>query len=273
MPSKWIDKPTIAASELAAGDLVPVGDVSQAVGSRDATTTLQSLRQYLGAGVTVGVEQEAHGLSVGDVIRHNGTSYVQATADIADNAEAVGVVTSADTDTFTYQTTGLATGLSGLTAGELYYLQDNGTLGTTAGTVDKPILIAVAATAAVLILATAGASSGGGGNTYYDLNLGFYGAPGAGAVDTILVPRAVTIDDADPGEVHVGVNPTSAATIDVQVNGVSVGEIDITTGGVATWDLSADIELDSGDRLALVAPSPADDTLADVLVAFKGSAA
>src|SRR5690606_22540326 len=107
----------------------------------------------------------------------------------------------------------------------------------------------------------------------YDLQLGFAGAPGAGAADVVLAPRAVTIDDADPGEVHVGTNPTDGtATIDIQVNGVSVGSISITTGGVVTWSLAADIELSAGDTLALVAPSPADSTLADVLVAFKGIA-
>ena len=303
--AKWIDKPGLSAGQLADGDKLLVGDVSEAVGSRDKTVTLGDLRTFLGAGISVPVAQASHGLAVGDVIRHNGAAYVQAKADTAENAEAVGIVTAvADSDSFTYQATGIVTGLSGLTAGELYYLQDDGSLGTTAGTVEKPILIAVSTTAAVLILAisgdtaeslddlddvdTSGASGGdvlvydgdsgmwvpgAGGNAYYDLQMGFAGSPGAGAADLFLAPRAVTIDAGDPGEVHVGTNPTDGtATIDIQVNGVSVGGIDITTGGVVTWDLSADIELEPGDVLALVAPSPADSTLADVLVAFRGTA-
>ncbi|HEX7039415.1 MAG TPA: hypothetical protein VF202_04820, partial [Trueperaceae bacterium] len=119
-----------------------------------------------------------------------------------------------------------------------------------------------------------GGGGGGGGNAYYDLQLGYPGAPDAGAIDMVLVPRAVTIDDADPGEVHVGVNPTDGtAVIDIEVNGSSVGSISITTAGAVTWSLAADIELSAGDTLALVAPSPADSTLADVIVAFKGVAA
>jgi len=114
---------------------------------------------------------------------------------------------------------------------------------------------------------------GGGGNAYYDLQMGFPGAPDAGAIDMVLVPRAVTIDDADPGEVRVGVNPTDGtAVIDIEVNGSSVGSISITTAGAVTWSLAADIELSAGDTLALVAPSPADSTLADVLVALRGAA-
>lgn len=152
------DKPGLSAGQLADGDKVLVGNVSEAPGSRDATTTLGDLRSFLGA------------------------------------------------DT-------------------------------------------------------------------YDLQFRFLGAPGAGAVDTQLAARAVTISNADPGEVHVGVNPTDGtATLDVQVNGVSVGGIEITTSGVVTWNLAAPVVLAAGDRLALVAPTPADSTLADVLVALRGTA-
>ncbi len=114
---------------------------------------------------------------------------------------------------------------------------------------------------------------GGGGNAYYDLQMGFAGSPSAGAADVVLLPRAMTIDNADPGEVYVGTNPTDGtAVFDVQVNGVSVGGIEITTSGVVTWDLAAPVVLAAGDRLALVAPTPADATLADVLVALRGAA-
>ena len=159
--AKWTDK--ALAGTLADDDLVLMADVSQAVGSRDRTVQLQQLRTHLGAGITVGVTQAAHGLAVGNLVRHNGTSYVKATADTAANAEAVGVVTSVpDAGTFAYQTAGVVSTLSALTPGELYYLQDNGSLGTSAGTVEKPILIATSATTAVLILAIGGASGGGG---------------------------------------------------------------------------------------------------------------
>jgi len=80
---------------------------------------------------------------VGDAVRFNGTAYVEATADTAANAEMLGLVVEVpDVDTLVFQQVGYATGLSGLTAGDFYYLQDAGGLGTTAGTVEVPVLLA-----------------------------------------------------------------------------------------------------------------------------------
>lgn len=159
--ARWTD--STLATTLAGDDVVLMADVSEAVGTRDRRVTLAALRTFLGAGITVGVTQASHGLSVGDVVRFDGTAYVKATADTAGNAEAVGVVTAVpDAGTFAYQTAGVASTLSGLTPGELYYLKDDGSLGTSAGTVDKPVLIATSATTAVLILAISGAGGGGG---------------------------------------------------------------------------------------------------------------
>lgn len=161
--ARWTSRPTV--TDLADTDTVLLADQSRDVGDRDVQVELQTLRTYLGAGITVGVTQAAHGLSVGDVVRHDGTEYVQATADTAGNSEAVGVVTTVpDSGTFTYQTAGVVSTLSGLTPGELYYLQDDGSLGTSSGTVEKPILIATSATSAVLVLAISGAGGGGSGD-------------------------------------------------------------------------------------------------------------
>lgn len=159
--ARWTD--STLASVLADDDTVLMADMSEAAGTRDRQATLAQLRTFLGAGITVGVTQASHGLSVGDVVRFDGTDYVQATADTAGNAEAVGVVTLVDGDGFAFQTAGVLATLSGLTPGELYYLQDDGSLGTSAGTIDKPVLIATSATTAVLILAISGAGGGGGG--------------------------------------------------------------------------------------------------------------
>lgn len=159
--ARWTD--STLATTLAGDDVVLMADVSEAVGTRDRRVTLAALRTFLGAGITVGVTQASHGLSVGDVVRFDGTAYVKATADTAGNAEAVGVVTAVpDSGTFAYQTAGVVATLSALTPGELYYLQDDGSLGTSSGTVDKPVLIATSATTAVLILAISGAGGGGG---------------------------------------------------------------------------------------------------------------
>lgn len=160
--ARWTETPV--RTDLADNDTVLFADMSQAVGSRDGQVPLGVLRTFLGAGITVGVTQASHGLSVGDVVRFDGADYVQATADTAGNAEAVGVVTVVDGDDFAFQTAGVVSTLSGLTPGDLYYLQDDGSVGTSAGTVEKPVLIATSATTAVLILAISGA--GGGGSTW-----------------------------------------------------------------------------------------------------------
>lgn len=157
---RWTD--STLASALADTDVVLMADVSETVGTRDRTVQLQQLRTFLGAGITVGVTQASHGLSVGDVVRFDGTDYVQALADTSAHAEAVGVVSLVDGDSFAYQTAGVVSTLSGLTPGDLYYLKDDGSLGTTPGTIEKPILIATSATSAVLILAISGAGGGGG---------------------------------------------------------------------------------------------------------------
>lgn len=102
---------------------------------------------------SVRVAQTTHGLAVGEVVRHNGTSWIEALADTAGNAVSVGIVTSViDADTFRFAFAGDVTGLSGLTAGSVYYLQDAGGLGTTAGTVTVPVLLATSATTGHLIL-------------------------------------------------------------------------------------------------------------------------
>ncbi len=161
--AKWNSYPQLTASQLDGADLVPISDESEADTEKSKTASLDALRAFLGAGITEAVQQAAHGLSVGDVVRFDGAEYVRATADTAANSEAVGVVTAAETDAFAFQTAGVVSTLSGLTPGELYYLQDDGSLGTSAGTVEKPVLIATSATSAVLILAISGTSGGGGG--------------------------------------------------------------------------------------------------------------
>lgn len=99
--------------------------------------------------VSFDVNQTTHGFSVGDWVRHNGTSYTEAQADTAANAESVGIVSAvADVDNFTLTQVGHVTGLSGLTAGTVYFL-DPSTAGaqtatepTTESEVSKPVLVA-----------------------------------------------------------------------------------------------------------------------------------
>jgi len=76
----------------------------------------------------------------GDIVRFNGTLFVQAQADTATNASAVGVIVNKNSDTNTGDliiANGVLTGYSGLTTGASYYLSV-----TEAGklTSDKPSL-------------------------------------------------------------------------------------------------------------------------------------
>lgn len=108
-----------------------------------------------GAGASmVTVTQTAHGFVIGDVLRHNGTSWVKALADSEANAEVIGIVSSVpDANTFTLLSDGNITGLSGLTAGATYFLSATtaGALTTTEptgiGNVSKPLFNATSTTA------------------------------------------------------------------------------------------------------------------------------
>jgi len=71
---------------------------------------------------TENVTQTAHGLSVGDWIKHDGVSYSLAQADAAANAGVIGVVSdSVDADNFTYQFAGVYSGGT-WTLGANYFL-------------------------------------------------------------------------------------------------------------------------------------------------------
>jgi len=101
------------------------------------------------------IAQASHGFTVGTVLRYDsGTSaWVKAQADTADHSEALGVVSSViDSGNFTIAFKGKVTGLTGLTAGSVYFLSDGtaGLLTTTRpssdGTVVKPMLFAISST-------------------------------------------------------------------------------------------------------------------------------
>ena len=102
---------------------------------------------------TILVNQPSHGLSLGEIIRFNGTDYLPALADTPENAEVVGIVYQViDSNNFVYLTEGEILGLSGLVPGTVYYLDlyTPGTYSTTdvsqLGAVSKPVLVAVSNT-------------------------------------------------------------------------------------------------------------------------------
>ena len=119
------------------------------------------------------IAQTGHGLAVGDVVRLDGTDYIKAQANSEANAEAVGIVSAvADVDNFTLCVGGYISTLSGLTAGSVYYLDDDtaGLLTLTeppdVGDVSKPLLIADTTTSGwIFNMRGFINSSGGGGGT------------------------------------------------------------------------------------------------------------
>lgn len=111
-----------------------------------------------GGGVTKTVTQSSHGFVVGDVLKLSGTTYAKAKADSSANAEVVGIVSAVGgVNTFTLTMGGEVTGLSGLTAGTVYFL-DPSTAGaitatepSTAGQISKPIGVANTTTSILYI--------------------------------------------------------------------------------------------------------------------------
>ncbi len=115
--------------------------------SPTATMDMSQVRQE--------ITQALHGFAVGDVLRwDSGTStYVKALADTAANAEVVGIVVEdVDVNTFKIMFLGNIAGLAGMVSGDVYFLSDltagalTNTAPTTVGHINKPLLIATAAT-------------------------------------------------------------------------------------------------------------------------------
>lgn len=96
------------------------------------------------------IAQTGHGLSVGDVVRDDGTdTYVVAQADSEANAEVAGIVVQVvDTNSFVLHVAGWISELSGLTAETVYFLSASSagdltsTEPTAEGEVSKALLIA-----------------------------------------------------------------------------------------------------------------------------------
>lgn len=117
--------------------------------------TVEGARE-IGATTRRVITQATHGFTAGQLLYHNGTSYVVADKDDAATAEVIGIVeASVDTNTFVLVTGGYINTLSGLTAGTVYFLGDAGALTatepSTVGQITKPVLVAVSTTAGYFI--------------------------------------------------------------------------------------------------------------------------
>lgn len=112
------------------------------------------LETGIGAGGTVDkVTQTAHGFTEGEILYYTGSAYARALANAANTSEIVGMVSRViDVDTFEVTLEGKVTGLSGLTAGEAYFLSPTvsgaitATEPTVLGHVSLPIGVAISTT-------------------------------------------------------------------------------------------------------------------------------
>jgi hypothetical protein len=105
------------------------------------------------SGASTSITQTTHGFVVGDLLYHSGSAYSKAKANASSSSSVVGMVSAvADPNAFTLTTSGLVTGLSGLTAGSDYFLSGatagamTATEPTTTGHVSAPVGIAASAT-------------------------------------------------------------------------------------------------------------------------------
>lgn len=111
-----------------------------------------------GDSISKSISQTSHGCSVGDVVYYTGSAWAKAKADTSANAETLGIVSAvADANTFTATFSGYISGLSGLTAGTVYFLSA-GTAGlltatepSSTGQISKPMLVALSTTTGIVL--------------------------------------------------------------------------------------------------------------------------
>lgn len=147
-----------SAINIAAVTGVPLATTSVAgkvmLGNGLSTSAVGAL---LSTSTVVEITEPSHSHTAGQILTHNGTAFISAMADTAVTAEVVGVVTAVTTDTFFLTTNGLIEGLTGLTAGTVYFLSPTvaGTFTdiepTTSGHVSKPVFVAISTDKAVLL--------------------------------------------------------------------------------------------------------------------------
>lgn len=142
----------------------------------DLSTALRRLPSRFGGGAgkdnIIRVADPTHTLAVGDVVRLGGLgTWIKAAADDEDERVYGGVVVAAAPAGFTVATCGEHDGFTGLVAGTLYYLQDDGTLGTDPSeTAAIPVLVATGETTGVVLTYSEPGSDGGQPFNLYNLD-------------------------------------------------------------------------------------------------------
>ena len=125
---------------------------------------------------------QSNSFSVGNVVYLSGSTYTLAQANSVTAAEVIGIVTVASGSQFTMVVSGQATGLSGLTAGTLYFLSPTtgglltSTEPSTAGQVDKPVCVADSTTSCWVSQYRGALIASATGNGPYTLSFGGAGS-------------------------------------------------------------------------------------------------
>lgn len=117
-------------------------------------------------------------------------------------------------------------------------------------------------------------TSGAGGAQPFDVTTFYPGVPTASAkLLCVPVARAVTFPSNFAGSyAKAGAAATASTAFDVQKNGTSVGTITFAAAAsVGTFVTAAVVTLAAGDVLAIIAPSTADTSLADVGIVLAGT--
>lgn len=104
------------------------------------------------SGLTPEVTQAGHGFATGDAIYYTGSAWAKAKADVASTL-AVALADVTDVNTFNAKFSGEITGLSGLTAGQYYYVSEDtaGELTSTEPALSNPILLALTTTSGMIL--------------------------------------------------------------------------------------------------------------------------
>ena len=150
---------TGTAISIANGASHPTAPDAIATLTPGGSTLTSAVGQYAAYLAFSKVNQTAHGFSVGDAIRFDGTDWVKSQADSDTNSDVDALVVAvADADNFSFQIAGTILSIfTGLTPGATYFLSPT-TAGaltttetTTVGEVTKPVLRALSATTAIFV--------------------------------------------------------------------------------------------------------------------------
>lgn len=205
-----------------------------------------------GEATVFSVNQTSHGLSVGDIVRSNGTAgqFTKAQADSAANAEVIGIVTVVtDANNFTVTTEGyITTGVPAATAGTVFFLSPStagaltSTEPSTVGQISIPLLTVITSAAKAfftvrrgLVIATAGTGTVTSIATGTGLTGGTITTSGTVSLSTALAPMA-TLTGNGLKYLRVNAGETAVEYATVSGSGDVVGPASATDNAITRFD-------------------------------------